>query len=244
MYIRNAELTLSDPMFFYSLPIHVGMLNVVIADAELELIPGEMLDDYQVRKYAKKRKKPAAEVLLDSNFLHGAIERHFPGGSTRMGRPDIFYILLQVLQESILNKRGLLRVYIHTKHNKVIHIAPQTRVPKSYNRFVGLMEDLFKKQEIQSGQEKLLTLKDADLFSLLDDLGKEVVLLSPRGRPSKPEDIIREDMSLVIGGFAEGDFQTDVYSRYSAHSIFPDELTIWSVASEIVVRYECMFGPL
>jgi hypothetical protein len=114
-----------------------AMLNLVFVDSELETIPEEMIDDYAVRKFAKEKKKPPQEVLLDSNFLHGAIERFFPGKANRMGRPDIFYHMMQVAQSSILNLKGGLRVYIHTKNNFVITIRPETRIPKSYNRFEG-----------------------------------------------------------------------------------------------------------
>ena len=50
------------------------MLKILIADAELELIPGDMLDDYSIKLHAKKRKKPPQKILLDSNYMHS---RHF-----------------------------------------------------------------------------------------------------------------------------------------------------------------------
>ena len=104
------------------------MLTLLVVDAELELIPAEMINDYSVRIQAKKRKKPAGKMILDSNFMHGAIERTFPGESTRRGRPDIIFHLLQVALESILSKRGELNVVIHTRNDIIISVNPRARL--------------------------------------------------------------------------------------------------------------------
>jgi len=44
-----------------------------------------------------------------------------------------------MLMDSPLNRAGLLQVYIHTERNVLIEINPQTRIPRTYNRFSGLM---------------------------------------------------------------------------------------------------------
>lgn len=219
------------------------MLNLVIADAELELIPKEMLDDYAIRKHAKKRGKPASAIILDSNFMHTSIERYFPGESTRRGRPDIIFVLLQVAMESILNKKGQLRVFIHTRNDLVIDINPVIRMPRSYNRFVGLMENLFDKKEIKTNDEVLLSINESSVEGLIDKINFDrLVILSPKGERKKLDEIVDkvEDYLVVIGGFSEGDFRSDVYSLGESYSIFEEELTIWSVASEIIAEYERM----
>jgi Uncharacterized conserved protein, COG1756 len=224
------------------------MLTLVVVDAELELVPPEMLDDYSIRIQAKKRKKPAKRMILDSNFMHGAIERAFPGESTRRGRPDIIFHLLQVALESILSKRGQLAVIIHTRNDIIISVNPRTRLPKSYNRFVGLMEDLFEKGII-SGQDEVLLKTEAGDWKHAISLGSgQRILLSPRGVNTGIREIFRsgpgEDRTVVIGGFSQGDFLSDVYSLGSGISIFPEELTIWSVAMEAICQYERDFNIL
>ncbi len=62
------------------------MLNLVVADAELQLIPEQMLDDPAIKKIAAKNHKKPSEMLLDSNYMHTSIDKYFPGRSTRMGR--------------------------------------------------------------------------------------------------------------------------------------------------------------
>jgi rRNA small subunit pseudouridine methyltransferase Nep1 len=222
------------------------MLNIVLIDSELETIPELMMDDYAVRKYAKDRGKPPREIILDSNFLHAAIERYYPGQSNRLGRPDIFYHFLQVAQSSILNLRGELRIHIHTKNNQIITIRPDTRVPKSYNRFVGLIEDLFRKGSVGPEGQKLMTLKEGDPMELLETTlkGTEKILLSPSGKERKISELFKNsssktcEYSVIVGGFSEGDFKTNVYEQYEGIKIFNEELTIWSVAMETICQYE------
>lgn len=44
-----------------------------------------------------------------------------------------------MLLDSPLNKAGLLQVYIHTAKNVLIEVNPQTRIPRTFKRFCGLM---------------------------------------------------------------------------------------------------------
>ena len=43
------------------------------------------------------------------------------------------------LLDSPLNKAGHLQVYVHTADNVLIEINPQTRIPRTFPRFAGLM---------------------------------------------------------------------------------------------------------
>ena len=44
-----------------------------------------------------------------------------------------------MLLDSPLNRAGLLQVYIHTERNVLIEVHPQTRIPRTFDRFSGLM---------------------------------------------------------------------------------------------------------
>lgn len=50
-----------------------------------------------------------------------------------------FLQCLLMLLDSPLNRAGLLQVYIHTEKNALIEINPQTRIPRTFSRFCGLM---------------------------------------------------------------------------------------------------------
>lgn len=216
------------------------MLEIFIVDAELQLVPHEMQDDKQIRKLAVERGKRPEELLLDSNFMHSSIERHFPGKSNRMGRPDIFHMLMNLVLESILNKEGKLALNIHTVDDKFIRVNPRTRIPKSYNRFVGLIEKLLLKGKIESPDG--LILMDLKKLSLNDHLndGTHNILLSPDGNQIKAGDLPFNDSDnrVIIGGFSEGKFNSDLSLIREKYSIFKEELTIWTVASECIATYE------
>lgn len=47
-----------------------------------------------------------------------------------------------MLMDSPLNRAGLLQVYIHTEKNALIEINPQTRIPRTFPRFCGLMGNI------------------------------------------------------------------------------------------------------
>ena len=54
-------------------------------------------------------------------------------------RPDITHQCLLMLMDSPLNRAGLLQVYIKTEKNVLIEVNPQTRIPRTFKRFSGLM---------------------------------------------------------------------------------------------------------
>lgn len=54
-------------------------------------------------------------------------------------RPDITHQSLLMLMDSPLNRAGLLQVFVKTERNVLIEIDPQTRIPRTFRRFAGLM---------------------------------------------------------------------------------------------------------
>ncbi|CAF1501354.1 unnamed protein product [Rotaria magnacalcarata] len=65
-------------------------------------------------------------------------------------RPDITHQCLLMLLDSPLNRAGLLQVYIHTHKGVLIEVNPQTRIPRTFDRFAGLMVQLLHKLSIRS----------------------------------------------------------------------------------------------
>ena len=155
------------------------MLRLIIADAELQTVPENMARDRAIRNIAEKNHKKPTEMLLDSNYMHTTIDKYFPGESNRRGRPDIIYIFLELAMESILNKNKMLDVYVHTRGNYIIHINSETKLPRSYNRFQGLMEDLFKKRSINYNGNELLSMREGAIIPFLKNLdGKTVARMA------------------------------------------------------------------
>lgn len=53
--------------------------------------------------------------------------------------PQMTHLALLQLFDSPLNRASLLQVYIRTPNNVVIEIHPETRIPRTFKRFAGLM---------------------------------------------------------------------------------------------------------
>lgn len=67
------------------------MLNVILADSELELIPKKLWNHPVIKKFVKKRKKDVRYTLLDSSYHHKAMKNLKE--NYRRGRPDIVHFV-------------------------------------------------------------------------------------------------------------------------------------------------------
>jgi rRNA small subunit pseudouridine methyltransferase Nep1 len=220
------------------------MLRLLLVDSELELVPGEICRHPAVSSSARKRGKKAHEVLLDSTLHHSAL-KDLPQGERR-GRPDIVHLFLLLALESVLSKRGMLEAFIHTRNDELIDIDPATRLPKSYSRFVGLIEALFADKAVPSGKRPLLRLRPHfPLQRCIQEIPhSQAVVLSQEGRGVRLAQYLqgRTDLLCLIGGFSKGEFRSDVRRAGEAISIFDQPLTAWTVASEIIVSYQNALG--
>ena len=152
------------------------MLHLVFLESSIELIPPEIRNHPSVISDARKRKKNPSRIILDDSRHHAAMKKLFR--AEKRGRPDIIHTCLLIALDSPLKN---LSIYVHTFNGKIIWINRETRLPRNYNRFVGLMEDLFEKRRITSGEKTLLEITDLTLHELLDGLGCPVVVMDERG---------------------------------------------------------------
>lgn len=221
------------------------MLTIIIADAELEFVPKDLFNEPDSISYARRRSKDISRVLLDSNYMHSAIDKHYPGESKRRGRPEIIHMALLVAQESILNRSNKMRLFVHTKENMVISVNWETRIPRSYNRYVGLIENLFDNTDKKGDQSSLLRIEKSDLNECIKkNSSGRVIVLTPRGENSSVRKLFDHDenFTIIIGGFAEGDFRSEIPLGIERVSIFKEELAVWTVISEVICSYENMIG--
>ena len=65
-------------------------------------------------------------------------------------RPDVAHQMLLMLQDSPLNKAGLLQVFLRTHAGVLIEVSPKVRIPRTYKRFAGLMVQLLHKLRIRA----------------------------------------------------------------------------------------------
>ena len=96
------------------------MLYLILADSGLELIPKDLGKHPSVGKNIKRFGNLGR--ILDISLHHSAMKSLKDTYSR--GRPDIVHKFLIDSQASILNKLGLLRIFIHTYDDKLYEINP------------------------------------------------------------------------------------------------------------------------
>ncbi|MEM2077742.1 MAG: 16S rRNA methyltransferase [Thermosphaera sp.] len=224
-------------------------LRIVILEAGLELVPKSIANHPSILKNAARRGKKPSEVLLDVSIHYPAMKK-LPDKLKR-GRPDIVHTTLLEALESPLNKKGLLEVFIHTYGGDVIFIDPSTRIPKNYNRFVGLMEQLLSRGRTPpDSQSPLLRVEKLNLKELVRE-SKARGLLILREECSRmkisnvAETALKENLLVGIGGFPHGDFRDETLGAADyCYSIYPESLTTWIVSSRLISSVEFMLGIL
>lgn len=222
------------------------MLTLILAESELERIPTEILSHPAIVAFAQKQGKQPMQIILDSNYHHRAMTDLEEG--RRRGRPDIVHLFLLTVLESIVNKQGRLNTIIHTRNNDVITVHPETRIMRSYERFIGLMEQLYERHVVPNETHPLLTLyPNVSLQQVIENATADhVMVCSRQGTPTDLSSYFQKvkqrqphHILCIIGGFPSGTFHTDM-SQFSKDvlSIYKEMLPAWTVASEILVHYE------
>lgn len=209
----------------------------VLADAELELVPTELLKERCIINNARARGKAPEKILLDASHHHPAFDRLKE--SERRGRPDIVHFFMMLCMDSDLNASGRLRVFVHTRNDDVIAVNPQTRLPPHYPRFVGLIENLFEQRVVPSRENALLELREkVPLATLVSALKPdEIIVLDEGGEkaylPEKLASIKAERVVVIIGGFSKGTFRSDMSKMKTTKvSLGQRALKVWTVTAK------------
>lgn len=224
------------------------MLNIILAEAALELVPKSIADHPAVIKNAERRGKRPSETLLDISLHYDAMKK-LPSREKR-GRPDIVHISLLNVLSSPANLEGLVRTYVHTINDQVIYMDPNIKLPRNYNRFVGLMEQLFKKSRVPpKGEKVLMYLKGQTLEGLLREIKpSKTFILSEKGHIERLEEVAEKlaqegRPAVVIGGFQKGDFLSKhLEAADEVVSIYRTALDTWTAVSLIIHSYEVKKG--
>lgn len=217
------------------------MVSLIIAEAALETVPKGIAKHASVVKHANIIGKSAHEILLDRSYHHAAMLKL--NNAAKRGRPDLLHFALLEATSTPLYQKGMVEIYVHTVVDKVIFFRGNVRLPKSYFRFEGLIEELFKDKMIKSNTELLIEVKDMQFADLLDTIKPEKVIgLSRSGVKSSAERVARnvnENSALVIGGFPRGHFSSKVSRRLdSIYSISEYSLEAHVVIARILYEYE------
>ena len=223
-------------------------LHLLLAEAGLELVPKALWNHPAVRASARKRGKRPGEILLDVALHRSAmvnLEERW-----KRGRPDIAHFCMLLALGSLLNRARLLSLYVHTYEGRVIGVASHVRLPRNYNLFLGLMEQLLLEERVPpDAREPLLWVESLDLRGLVEKVRPtKVFLLSERGRLLKCRElaaaIAREEWPMVVVGcFQAGDFREETASLADeVAAISPTPLDAWVVVAKVLSSVEDELG--
>ncbi|MEW5759134.1 MAG: 16S rRNA methyltransferase [Candidatus Thermoplasmatota archaeon] len=215
------------------------MLTLLLAEAELELVPKEVLNHPCAVAYAKKRGKKGSNILLDSTIHHPALKKLEDGW--RRGRPDIVHFFLLISLDSILNYEGKLAIVVHTRENKLIKIDRGTKLPKNYMRFIGLIEQLYQNKYVPNKETPLLRIENnRTIGDIIRKLKGRKILFSEKGRNENLCEYFKkyDDVVCIIGGFPEGNFKANLDNLIDDKiSLSTHPFPSWTIASEVIVSY-------
>ncbi|HKU49302.1 MAG TPA: ribosome biogenesis protein [Nitrososphaera sp.] len=164
-----------------------------------------------VKNHARRLEVKWSEMLLDKSYHYAAMKKLHD--NSKRGRPDIVHFALMEALSTPLFIENKLRVYVHTANDKIIAIADNLRIPKSYSRFEGLMVKLFAERSVKSEEGAvLMELADGTFQDLLESIAPDKVIgLSTTGVRGSAEKVARmlteaENCVVVVGGFPKGHF--------------------------------------
>jgi rRNA small subunit pseudouridine methyltransferase Nep1 len=168
----------------------------------------------------------------------------------KRGRPDIIHFLLVEALSSPLNRQGKLRVWVHTYQDYCIIINPDTRLPKDFNRFKSLIEQLLVNGRTPpKGDPLLLKLKKLNASQLFDLINPDVVIgLSNQGEHRNFESIAFELCKyerpiIIIGAFPHGSLEYKrKYPVNKTLSVYPEPLEASTVNSRLIYELEKHLG--
>tara|TARA_B110000014_G_scaffold200613_1_gene150148 strand:+ start:62 stop:730 length:669 start_codon:yes stop_codon:yes gene_type:complete len=217
------------------------MLTIILTESSLELIPNKMHNHPSVTSHSKKFKKIPSETLLDNSWHFGAMKGL--DNEIKRGRPDLIHLTLLSICTTPAFYENKIKVFVHTINDEIISINNNTRLPKSYHRFQGLMEKLFLTKRIEFENEILMELQKSSLFQLLSKLKPtQTIGFTTKGQKTTLDKIveeIKENSCILIGGFQKGHFSKETEKNIDrSFSIHDSSLEAHLVASRFVYEYE------
>ena len=133
-----------------------------------------------------------------------------------------------MLFDSPLNRANLLQVFVHTQKKVLIEINPQTRIPRTFDRFCGLMVQLLHKLSIRAAdtsQKLLKVIKNpvsnhlpAGCRKYCTSFSAEKVVHVNEFAVEHPDD---EPLVVVIGAMAKGSVDVDYTDQLISISNYP-----------------------
>jgi rRNA small subunit pseudouridine methyltransferase Nep1 len=229
------------------------MLHVILLESAIEFVPTNLTSMKLIQKHASRRGKKPNQLLLDQTH-HGQAMTKLEDADHR-GRPDISFLCLMTLLETPLCKQGLLTLHLHLQDGRIVEVNPTVRLPRNYDRFVGLFEQLLLRGQVPPDGEFLLRVTTETLPELITRLGAEntqsISALCVEGGTQTTlvglGSIFPENTTvpviLGIGAFPHGDLSDEVKGLFQSHlELDPEVMMAWHVCAEVLWSYSLKVG--
>jgi rRNA small subunit pseudouridine methyltransferase Nep1 len=204
-------------------------IKIILMNSSLELLPKE----WENKKELKRIKKFFKYDILDSNYHYKLMKNWQIDEKEKRGRPDIVHFSLLTLLDSLLNHEKKLEIYLHTIDNLMFKVNPEVRLPRNYNRFLGIMEQLLKGNNNPFFEKLNISVEE---FLLKNS--KKIALLTKNGRliRKNEREKLKEFDTFLIGAFPKGEIKLNqkiIKNSIEKISIYKKGLTAWTVCSII-----------
>jgi rRNA small subunit pseudouridine methyltransferase Nep1 len=217
---------------------------LVIIESALETLGNLTKNIHSSQRRKQKSIKNDAKTILDvsihNHLMQGILEKN------KRGRPDIIQNSLLLALGSRLNKEGYLRVYVHTRNDEIITFNPAVRIPRNYNRFIGLMQQLFNIKRIPPDSENtLISIQSLTLEAFLKTLNPDLkIIFSEKGSEMNIHQLMelfseKKRVVILIGGFPHGEIsQKNLQTADLNLSIYRESLDTLVVLSSALNSIE------
>ena len=221
-------------------------LIIFLVECGLEIIPKKLRNHPAIKKNIIEHNY--SSQLLDIALHHTAMNK-LPNFRKR-GRPDILHACLLNILGTPANKAGLIKLYVHTIHDRIFEFNPEIKLARNYNRFKGLMAKLLIDGDINTNENFLIRELDDELTKIILSFhDTKIILCSSKGKViSEYSDVFEKDKLsknylVIIGGFQKGYFSNEFANlNVNRISISKYSLDAWIVVSKIINFYENTFG--
>ncbi|XP_066245085.1 ribosomal RNA small subunit methyltransferase NEP1 [Euwallacea similis] len=233
---RKLKASKSDEFEFDPMPKHLVTAHLKNQEKRLIIIlENAQLETVKVgNKFELLNCEDHAHVLKSNNRDVGTC------------RPDITHQCLLMLLDSPLNRAGLLQVYLHTSNNVLIEINPQTRIPRTFKRFAGLMVQLLHKFSIraESGPKLLKVIKNPITSHLPVGVRKIAMSFSAKVVKNCQELVppSEDPIVVVVGAMARGNLNVDYVEDTISISNYP--LSAALTCTKLCSAFEEVWGVI
>ncbi|MEM2549685.1 MAG: hypothetical protein QW689_04580 [Nitrososphaerota archaeon] len=213
---------------------------LLLVETAVELVPQEIRNHPAIQAYCRRRRQDPRWTILDSSYHHAAMKGL--NNYQKRGRPDILHFTLLEALGSPLNLAGNLEIYCHTQDEAFIEISPTVRLPRVYDRFKGLLSQLYKEGIIKTDEGVvLLRMERKNMAETISSLKPEkTYLLTEKGRKASREEL-REIFQKIarplfmVGCYPHGDFSEETKRlAEDSLSLSDKRLEAWTAVSRLL----------